>query len=69
MRRIGSGAYVDDTGTLHLDVPELLTENGYADTPAARELVTRVAVEIFGGFFPGAPVTVVDAPFPEGLKT
>jgi hypothetical protein len=46
VKRLMAGAYVDEHGALHLDVPELLRENGYADTPANRRMIAQAAQEV-----------------------
>lgn len=44
-RKIAPGVYERD-GEMHLDIPELLRANGYADTPENRETMIQAAEEI-----------------------
>lgn len=62
MRRIAPGVYSSPDGTMHLDVPELLQDAGYPDTPENRETLTRVAIEMIRERFPEIPVTLTEAP-------
>ena len=48
MIRLAPGVYDDGEGTLHLDLPELLVANGYADTPENRAMVIAAARQVFG---------------------
>lgn len=41
MKRLAPGVYDDERGGLHLDLAELLTANGFADTPANRALMIQ----------------------------
>jgi hypothetical protein len=47
VRRLGPGIYDDGRGGMHLDVAELLADNGIADTPANREMIARTARRLF----------------------
>lgn len=38
MKRLAPGVYDDGRGGMHVDVSELLTANGWADTPANRAM-------------------------------
>lgn len=60
-RKLGPGVYVDESRSppdLHIDVPELLQANGYADTPQNRELMTQVAREIVAEQWPDTVIHV-----------
>ncbi|MCA1834350.1 MAG: hypothetical protein LC750_16770 [Actinobacteria bacterium] len=56
LERIAPGIYDDGAGGMHLVVDELLRANGYADTPANREMVIAVARELLAHNNP--PVTL-----------
>lgn len=60
LERIAPGVYSDGRGTMHLEVRELLVANGYADTPANRDMVIDVAREMIARANPNAPFTVLD---------
>lgn len=47
--RISRGVWADETrGVLHLHLPELLADYGFADTPENRDVLERAAIEVFG---------------------
>lgn len=46
--RIAPGVYDDGAGGMHIDVPELLVANGYADTPENRDTAEAAARDLFG---------------------
>lgn len=60
-RRLGPGVYVDESTSppdLHVDIPELLQANGYADTPENRELMTQAARELCAAEWPDTVIQV-----------
>jgi hypothetical protein len=57
---IAIGVYDDGRGGLHLIMPDLLAANGYADTPAHRELIITAAKQILKQFGPRGIVHVED---------
>ena len=62
MRRLAPGMYVNDSGELHLDVPELLRAHGYADTQENRDRLAEVARSEIPKLWPATKVTVIDKP-------
>lgn len=63
MRRICSGLYVDETTqTLHVDLAEMLVENGWPDTPENRRMLDAATREAFARQFPGIPIQSSDDP-------
>jgi hypothetical protein len=52
LRRIAPGVYDDADGGMHLVLGEMLTANGYPDTPENRQQLIDAVAEAF----PGIPV-------------
>jgi len=48
LHKLAPGIYAKG-GELHLDLPELLKANGYADTPANRAMLIAAARELVAG--------------------
>lgn len=61
LRRLSPGVYFDPVmGELHLDIPEMLAEHGYADTPENREVLIDAARTMLTKQFPNAECVVED---------
>lgn len=48
LHQIAPGVYDDGQGAIHLDLPEMLRANGYADTPENRHRLIDAARETMG---------------------
>jgi hypothetical protein len=58
MRRIAPGVYDDGAGVMHLDLAEILEDNGFEDTPENRERLRNAARRLFADA--GIPVSEID---------
>ena len=58
-RRIAPGVYTNDSGVMHLDVPELLVANNLPDTEANRDAIAAAAVDFMRMNMPHVRTTVV----------
>jgi hypothetical protein len=55
MRQLTKWAYVGDDDRLHVDIPTLVKEIGFEDTPKIRENVTAGAVQAIREKYPNMP--------------
>lgn len=60
VERIAPGIYRGAGGVCHLVIDELLTENGYADTPENREMMLAAARELLAQQNPPVVLEVFD---------
>ncbi len=57
---LSPGVWIDRRGGLHFSLPEILRELGLPDTPADREMLTQMIVEMMARVSPGAPIIETD---------